>query len=47
MGRKAIYRSAEEKKDARSKWNKSYYDKNKENIMKKYYELRKSLQSDY
>ena len=39
MGRKKKYLTDEEQKAARSRWNNSWYQKNKDNIMKKYYEL--------
>ena len=46
MGRKKKYQTFDEQKAARKKWNDEYYQKNKDKIMKKYYELRKNIQSD-
>ncbi len=50
MGRKKKYITEQEKRDAQNKWAKEYYKRNKEKLnkasMKKYYELRKNLQSD-
>jgi hypothetical protein len=46
MGRKKRYQTVEEQKAARKRWNDSWYQKNKDKIMEKYYELRKNLQSD-
>lgn len=44
MGRKKKYLTEEEQKEARKRWNDSWYQKNKDKIMDKYYELRKNLQ---
>ena len=44
MGRKKKYQTLEEQKDARKRWNDSYYQKNKDKIMERYYELRKNIQ---
>lgn len=50
MGRKKKYSTDQEKSDAQRKWAREYYTRNKEKIneklMKKYYELRKNLQSN-
>jgi hypothetical protein len=47
MGRKKKYQTDEEQKKARKKWNDAYYQKNKDKIMERYYELRKNIQSNY
>lgn len=46
MGRKKKYQTVDEQKAARKIWNDQYYQKNKDKIMEKYYELRKNIQSD-
>jgi hypothetical protein len=50
MGRKKKYNTEEERKNAQRKWNREYYNKNKEKInahrMEVYYELQKNIQSD-
>lgn len=46
MGRKKKYQTIEEQKQARKRWNDAWYQKNKDKVMEKYYELRKNLQSD-
>jgi hypothetical protein len=47
MGRKRKYNTEEEKLDAQRKWNREYYEKNRQKInthrMRKYYERKKSL----
>lgn len=44
MGRKKKYQTVDEQKAARKKWNDKYYQKNKDKIMERYYELRKNIQ---
>ena len=46
MGRKKKYQTVDEQKAARKKWNDEYYQKNKNKIMERYYELRKNIQPD-
>lgn len=50
MGRKKKYHTKQEQLDAQKVWNKNFYERNKERLnkasMKKYYELRKNLQSN-
>jgi hypothetical protein len=50
VGRKKKYTTEADKKEAQLEWSKKYYIRNKEVIngkaMKKYYELRKDIQSD-
>jgi len=46
MGRKKKYQTVEEQKTARKRWNDEYYQKNKDSIMTRYYELRKNIQSN-
>lgn len=50
MGRKKKYNTPEELADAKKRWAKNFYSRNKDRInktaMEKYYELRKNLQSD-
>lgn len=50
MGRKKKYLTIDEQKAARSRWNKNYYEKNKdilnEKSMEKYYELQKNTRPD-
>ena len=50
MGRKKKYFTEDERKEAQRRWNKTFYEHNKDrlnkNSMEKYYELRKNLQSD-
>lgn len=47
MGRNKKYQTVEELKEARKRWNKTYYEKNKTELnrktMEKYYELQKKL----
>jgi hypothetical protein len=46
MGRKKQYQTVDEQKAARKRWNDSWYQKNKDKIMEKYYELRKNILPD-
>ena len=46
MGRKKKYQTVDEQKAARKRWNDEYYQKNKDLIMTRYYELRKNIQSN-
>ena len=50
MGRKKKYNTPDELANARKRWAKNFYLRNKERLnkasMEKYYELRKNLQSD-
>lgn len=46
MGRKKKYITEEERLEARKRWNSTWYQKNKDKIMERYYELRKNIQSD-
>jgi hypothetical protein len=46
MGRKKKYQTVDEQKAARKKWNDEYYQKNKDKIMERYYELHKNLHSN-
>jgi hypothetical protein len=50
MGRKKKYITPEELAEAKKRWAKKFYERNKDKLnkasMEKYYELRKNLQSN-
>jgi len=50
MGRKKKYATLEEIAEAKKRWAKNFYERNKDKLnkasMEKYYELRKNLQSN-